>query len=927
MQKSRHLLALLLCLVMMFSVAAPASVVLQASAATAGSTQTIKLNKTKAAVYNGKKLKLKVSGTKQTVKWYTTDQKIATVKNGVVTTKKAGTVKIAAKVAGQKLVCKVTVKPALVASTKEVTMTAGKAKKAVLTLYAADGDVACKIADPAIASYKFGDWNGKKIGLKLTGKKAGVTTATVTNSVTKDKVKIKITVKAKAQPAAKPLTASATAVSLAPGEVKTVTLTESPASQLALTTAQPDIVRCSWSGAWVNGASALTLTGLKEGKTTITVADTVSKQSVVLPVVVGCDHVFSDAYIVDQAATCTAAGKESTHCIICGAVGATREIPPVAHDYAEEYTIDVPSTCSKEGEQSRHCKVCGARTDIKPVEKAPHDYGVPTVTKEATCKEAGSQTSLCKICGAQNVETIPVKDHTLGAWTVEKAATCKEAGVEAATCSVCGSKVTREIPQKEHTLGAWTVEKAATCKEAGVEAAVCSVCNTKVTREIPTTTAHNYGDWTVTKAATCQETGVETATCSICGNKQTREIAKVGHSFGEWTTSGDQQVRTCTVCGYKETKAKEAQPGETFQNPLSGQNQETLDFQRFTIKPARKVKINLKNILTGDAANRLAKTESQHNAEAGNGFSWRFFFFDVTYVSSSSGANDVMKAYELIYTDTFFKSNGAAVQQKGLAHLTDRYVGKGITTELYPGVTAEIVFGLLMADDSGDILLRVPKNGNNENTWISMKAPELSSENTSVNNNSNNSTTLSTDIETNLNSLKNYLNTYGTTNGAGLKELSKTQKYYSQQLEVSLMYDYVKKEFRFLFKSSDSKYPVKSCWIDFSIPEKPVGDPVKIGMLYNQTSTGEPYLLNYDADVNLNIGEYKYGDALDFNWNSCQALSQTITKVLKVEDYYDMVSTELKTVFETSMALTDQMLYNTSLRMHLSHIGFTSFSL
>ena len=765
MQKSRHLLALLLCLVMMFSVAAPASVVLQASAATAGSTQTIKLNKTKAAVYNGKKLKLKVSGTKQTVKWYTTDQKIATVKNGVVTTKKAGTVKIAAKVAGQKLVCKVTVKPALVSSTKEVTMTAGKAKKAVLTLYAADGDVACKIADPAIASYKFGDWNGKKIGLKLTGKKAGVTTATVTNSVTKDKVKIKITVKAKAQPAAKPLTASATAVSLAPGEVKTVTLTESPASQLALTTAQPDIVRCSWSGAWVNGASALTLTGLKEGKTTITVADTVTKQSVVLTVVVGCDHVFSDAYIVDQAATCTAPGKESTHCIICGAVGATREIPPVAHDYAEEYTIDVPSTCSKAGEQSRHCKVCGARTDIKPVEKAPHDYGVPTVTKEATCKEAGSQTSLCKICGAQNVETIPVKDHTLGAWAVEKAATCKEAGVEAATCSVCGSKVTREIAQKEHTLGAWTVEKAATCKEAGVEAAVCSVCNTKVTREIPTTTAHNYGDWTVTKAATCQETGVETATCSICGNKQTREIAKTGHNYGSWvvekaatcqqegketstcsvcgdkqtrtiaktdhtygswTTSGNQQVRTCTVCGNKETRDKQPTPGETFSNPLSGQSGETIEYQEYSFKPVRKIKVELKNILTGEKANELAESEYSYNDDAGNGYSWRFFFFEITYVSSTDGANDVLKASDIIYDDTFFKSTGSAVQQKDMATLGKRFSGSGVfDIELYPGASSEVVFGLLMRDNSGDVLLRVPKAGGKENTWISMKAPEL----------------------------------------------------------------------------------------------------------------------------------------------------------------------------------------------------------
>ena len=53
--------------------------------------------------------------------------------------------------------------------------------------------------------------------------------------------------------------------------------------------------------------------GLKEGKTTITVADTVSKQSVVLTVVVGCDHVFSDAYIVDQAATCTAASSVVTN--------------------------------------------------------------------------------------------------------------------------------------------------------------------------------------------------------------------------------------------------------------------------------------------------------------------------------------------------------------------------------------------------------------------------------------------------------------------------------------------------------------------------------------------------------------------------------------------------------------------------------------
>ena len=59
MKTSSRLFALLLCLVMMFSVAAPASFVMQAEAATAGSTKTtIKLNKTKASMFNGRKLKL-----------------------------------------------------------------------------------------------------------------------------------------------------------------------------------------------------------------------------------------------------------------------------------------------------------------------------------------------------------------------------------------------------------------------------------------------------------------------------------------------------------------------------------------------------------------------------------------------------------------------------------------------------------------------------------------------------------------------------------------------------------------------------------------------------------------------------------------------------------------------------------------------------
>lgn len=77
-----------------------------------------KLNKTKASLNVGKKVTLKVTGAKVT-KWKTSDKTVATVKNGVVTAKKAGKVTIKAVTAKKTLSCKVTVKnPAVLNKTK-----------------------------------------------------------------------------------------------------------------------------------------------------------------------------------------------------------------------------------------------------------------------------------------------------------------------------------------------------------------------------------------------------------------------------------------------------------------------------------------------------------------------------------------------------------------------------------------------------------------------------------------------------------------------------------------------------------------------------------------------------------------------------------------------------------------------------------------
>ena len=70
----------------------------------------IRLNKTRVIVRVGSRVKLKVKNTKKTVKWKTSNKKIATVsKKGVVKGKSDGNCKITAKVGKKKIKCEVAV--------------------------------------------------------------------------------------------------------------------------------------------------------------------------------------------------------------------------------------------------------------------------------------------------------------------------------------------------------------------------------------------------------------------------------------------------------------------------------------------------------------------------------------------------------------------------------------------------------------------------------------------------------------------------------------------------------------------------------------------------------------------------------------------------------------------------------------------------
>jgi hypothetical protein len=101
MKRMKKLNAVLLVFMMLFTVAASTA---EADAAS------VRLNKKSVTLETGQSAKLKVKGSKRTVKWKSSNKKIVKVtKKGKVTAKKAGKATITAKVGKKKLKCKVTV--------------------------------------------------------------------------------------------------------------------------------------------------------------------------------------------------------------------------------------------------------------------------------------------------------------------------------------------------------------------------------------------------------------------------------------------------------------------------------------------------------------------------------------------------------------------------------------------------------------------------------------------------------------------------------------------------------------------------------------------------------------------------------------------------------------------------------------------------
>lgn len=252
-------LALMMCLMATAALPAGFGALNAAQAAT-----TIKLNKTKATLYNGKTLKLKVSGTSKAVTWTSTNAAVAKVSaKGVVTAKKVGQADILAKVGGKTLTCKVTVKAPLSADTTNVTLKVGETKKVTLT-WQLTGSVSMKSYDASILSCTFGSaWKNKKNTLTIKGISAGTQTLAFKNSKTSDVLRIKVTV----TDSGSSKYVDKTSVTVKKGKTTSVKV-KKIGSDMPHPYWDPDMLHCEF-GKWDKDGWPLYIKGLAKGETEI----------------------------------------------------------------------------------------------------------------------------------------------------------------------------------------------------------------------------------------------------------------------------------------------------------------------------------------------------------------------------------------------------------------------------------------------------------------------------------------------------------------------------------------------------------------------------------------------------------------------------------------------------------------------------------
>ncbi len=299
------------------------------------------------------------------------------------------------------------------------------------------------------------------------------------------------------------------------------------------------------------------------------------KNTVVIPAL---GHVYEAKDIV--APTCTTSGytvyvckNDASHTY--NVYDASQ--PAKDHDFGA-WSVVTNATQDTDGLERRECNDCDAYEE-KAIPAMKHNMVVVSTTP-ATCTSEGKIVYKCEtdhegvVCDYTLTVVTSKIAHTLK--TVVTDAKCEADGSVVTSCEKCDTvNETTVIPAIGHKY-VGTETKKATCTEDGLMTYICQNDAIHQYTEIIPATGHSYE--AVLTAPTCTAEGYTTYTCACADTYKDNYVDALGHSFGVWTDTGNDEVHTryCSRCDATETQAHAWDDGEIIKAPSFNNDGEML---------------------------------------------------------------------------------------------------------------------------------------------------------------------------------------------------------------------------------------------------------------------------------------------------------------------------------------------------------------
>lgn len=263
------------------------------------------------------------------------------------------------------------------------------------------------------------------------------------------------------------------------------------------------------------------------------------------------EHDFHE--VIEEAPTCTKAGRGYLECEFDGVRTKEMEIPALGHEMRVKI---VAPTCEEEGYDVHYCARCGY--------EEPHDHfveplGHDFVTHEIppTCEHQGYRESYCTRCGKDEYEPIYLQhlEHDFVFDHHVDPEQCGERGYDVMRCASCGetkkANYTETLPH-DYVL---SNKVNADCDHGGYEEYVCARCGESKRDNVVDHLDHDFA-YEQTVDPTCGEMGYDVYRCIHCRKAENRNYtAPLGHHYEIETTEATclepmRQKKVCTRCSH-----------------------------------------------------------------------------------------------------------------------------------------------------------------------------------------------------------------------------------------------------------------------------------------------------------------------------------------------------------------------------------------